>query len=109
MNGYSCVRSGKKRATLTLLATFMVIIIPILLVLGVTLLQASTLVNDLTSFVENQDFGRIAQNAQFDQPYGHKRHRAQPYIVISRYCYIPIRLYRRLRKLRAQYDSFLDW
>jgi predicted PurR-regulated permease PerM len=48
-------------ATLTLLATFMVIIIPILLVLGVTLLQASTLVNDLTSFVENQDFGRIAQ------------------------------------------------
>lgn len=49
-------------ALLTLLVTLAVVIIPVILILAATLLQASILISDLSSFVNQHDFGRIAQD-----------------------------------------------
>lgn len=48
-------------ALLTLLVTLLVIVIPLIIVIGVTLLQATVMINDLSTFVGHHDFGRIAQ------------------------------------------------
>lgn len=50
-------------ATLTLLVTLFAIVVPVLLVLFVTFLQAQTFVDDISHYVNGQDFGKLTQEA----------------------------------------------
>lgn len=54
-------KSPSYAATLTLLVTMVAIVVPLLLVLFVTFLQAQTFVEDISSYVGGQDFGKLTQ------------------------------------------------